>query len=123
MVTSEPVGLVLKSSISEGMSGTASGNSSVKKRRISSFVFVVAKLRGPSNSQKSVQVNDPSGFGSAIIMKLLRGSHGRLCRRYLKMRDRSFEVDSGAAMIEMHANIWITLRGFDNGGIKSGTTN
>ena len=55
------------------MSGTASGNSSPKKRQTSSSVLVVAKLRGPSNSQKSVQVNEPSGFGSAIIMKLLRG--------------------------------------------------
>src|SRR5207247_373818 len=56
-----------------GKSGTASGNSSSKKRRTSSSVFVVAKLRGPSNSQKSVHVNEPSGFGSAIIMKLFRG--------------------------------------------------
>jgi len=37
------------------------------------LVFVVAKLCGPSNSQKSVHVNEPSGFGSAIIMKLFRG--------------------------------------------------
>ena len=42
-------------------------------RRTSSSVFVDSKLRGPLNSQKSVQVNEPSGFGSAIIMKLLRG--------------------------------------------------
>src|SRR5207237_9323107 len=73
MVTSEPVGFVLKSSSNDGISGTASGNSSSKKRRISSSVLVVAKLRGPSNPQKSVQVNEPSGFGRAIIMKLLRG--------------------------------------------------
>jgi hypothetical protein len=55
------------------MSGTASGNSSSKKRRMSSSVVVVSKLRGPLNSQKSVQVNEPSGFGSAIIIKLFRG--------------------------------------------------
>src|SRR5213080_2416002 len=73
MVMSEPVGLVLKSSSYDGISGTASGNSSSKKLRISSSVLVEAKLRGPSNSQKSVQVNEPSGFGRAIIMKLLRG--------------------------------------------------
>src|SRR5437764_14811637 len=73
MVTSEPVGFVLKLSSNDGISGTASGNSSSKKQRISSSVLVVAKLRGPSNSQKRVQVNEPSGFGSAIIMKLLRG--------------------------------------------------
>src|SRR2546421_2954210 len=73
MVTSEPVGLYRKSSSKLGMSDTASGNSSSKNRRISSPVLVVAKLRGPSNSQNSVQVNEPSGFGSAIIMKLFRG--------------------------------------------------
>src|SRR5437870_9791438 len=73
MVTSDPVGLVLKSSSRFGISGTASGNSSRKKSQTSSSVLVVAKLRGPSNSQKSVQVNEPSGFGSAIIIKLLRG--------------------------------------------------
>src|SRR5262249_48639499 len=73
MVTSEPVELFRKSSSNVGMRGTASGNSSSKNRRTSSFVFVVAKLRGPSNSQNNVQVNEPSGFGSAIIMKLLRG--------------------------------------------------
>src|SRR5205814_506201 len=84
MVTSEPVGLLLKSSSSEGMRGTASGNSSAKNRRTASSVLVVLKLRGPSNSQKSVHVNEPSGFGSAIIR--------------------------------------IALGGFDNGGIKRGTT-
>ena len=68
IVTSEPVGLFRKSSRKPGISGTASGNSSSKNRRTSSSVFIVAKLRGPSNSQKSVQVKDPSGFGSAIIM-------------------------------------------------------
>src|SRR6266542_162568 len=73
MVTSEPVGFCRKSSSNLGMSGTASGNSSSKNRRTSSSLLVVAKLRGPSNSQNSVQVNEPSGFGSAIIMKLLRG--------------------------------------------------
>src|SRR5438094_9528647 len=73
MVTSDPVGLFLKSSSNAGMSGTASGNSSSKNRRTSSSVSVVAKLRGNSNSQKSVQVNDPSGFGSAIIIKILSG--------------------------------------------------
>jgi hypothetical protein len=67
------VGFSRKSSSNVGISGTASGNSSPKNRRTSSFVFVVAKLRGPSNSQNSVQVNDPSGFGRAIIMKLFRG--------------------------------------------------
>src|ERR1700745_3028326 len=73
MVTSEPVGLVLKSSTNDGISGTASGNSSSKKWRIWSSVLVEGKLHGPSNSQKSVQVKEPSGFGRAIIMKLLRG--------------------------------------------------
>ena len=61
------------------MSGTASGNSSSKNRRTSSSVLVVAKLRGPSNSQKSVQVKEPSGFGSAIIMKLFRGQMWSAC--------------------------------------------
>src|SRR5256885_17175554 len=73
MVTSEPVGFVLNSSSNDGISGTASGNSSSKKGRIWSSVLVEAKLRGPPNSQKSVQVKEPSGFGRAIIMKLLRG--------------------------------------------------
>ena len=73
MVTSEPVGFSRKSVSSVGISGTASGNSSRKKSQTSSSVLVVAKLRGPSNSQKSVHVNEPSGFGRAIIMKLLRG--------------------------------------------------
>src|SRR6184192_1053625 len=73
MVTSEPVGLFRKSPSNPGMSDTASGNSSSKKRRTSSSFLVVAKLRDPSNSQNNVQVNEPSGFGSAIIMKLLRG--------------------------------------------------
>src|SRR5438067_13762203 len=73
MVTNDPVGLFLKSSSKFGISGTASGNSSSKNRRTSLSVLVVAKLRGPSNSQNNVQVNEPSGFGSAIIMKLFRG--------------------------------------------------
>src|SRR5436189_5723793 len=77
MVTSEPVGLVLKSSSNDGISGTASGNSSAKKWRIWSSFLIEAKLRGPSNSQKSVQVKEPSGFGRAIIMKLLRGQMWR----------------------------------------------
>src|SRR5215470_13999703 len=82
MVTSEPVGLFLKSSSSVGMSETASGNSSSKKRRTSSSVFVVEKLRGSLNSQKRVQVNEPSGFGSAIIIKLLRG---QMCKAFLSI--------------------------------------
>ena len=39
------------------------------------------------------------------------------------MCDRLFEIDFGAAMVEMDANIRIALRGFDNGGIKRGPTN
>src|ERR1017187_619588 len=75
MVTSDPVGLFLKSSSNAGMSGTASGNSSSKKRRTSSSVLVDIPPRRDAgdSSQKSVQVNEPSGFGSAIIIKLLRG--------------------------------------------------
>src|SRR2546428_14159757 len=73
MGTGGRVGLFRKSSSRFGVSGTASGNSSSKNRRTSSSVLVVAKLRGPSNSQNNVQVKEPSGFGSAIIMKLFRG--------------------------------------------------
>src|SRR5207237_10891377 len=89
MVTSEPVGLVLKSSSNDGISGTASGNSSSKKGRIWSSVLVEAKLRGPSNSQKSVQVKEPSGFGSAIIMKLLRG---QICSASFSIRHESYSL-------------------------------
>src|SRR5947207_1857847 len=76
------------------MSGTASGNSSSKNRSTSSSVLVEAKLRGPSNSQQSVQVNDPSGFGT--------------------------EIDIGATVIEHDAHVRITLRRFDYGGVERG---
>src|SRR5207244_2138846 len=95
MVTSDPVGLFLKSSSNAGMSGTASGNSSSKNRRTSSSVLVEAKLRGPSNSQKSVQVNDPSGFGNAIIIKLLRG---QMCNASFSIRQ---EPSSAGGMVSV----------------------
>src|SRR4029079_8442171 len=50
------------------------------------------------------------------------GRRGRSYRGYLKICDRLFEIDFGAAMVEMDANIWIPLRGFDDSGIKRGTT-
>ena len=40
---------------------------------------IVAKLSGPSSGQKRVQVNDPSRFGRAIIMKSPRGQMCRAC--------------------------------------------
>ena len=56
------------------MSGTASGYTARKCASASAPVFTAAKLEpAPSWRQKSVQVNEPSGFGSAIIMLSPRG--------------------------------------------------
>ena len=37
-----------------------------------------------------------------------------------RLRECRIQIDIGAAMIEMHAHVRITLRGFDHGGVERG---
>src|SRR5688500_4275735 len=79
VVMSDDVGLLKKSSSNVGIIGTASGNCSLKNASTSSFVVSFSNDTGPVNGKNRVQVNVPSVFGSAIIIKFLRGQMCRAC--------------------------------------------
>src|SRR3954471_4552776 len=83
-VTSEPVGLLKKSSASDGIRAAASGNTLLKKSVTSFLVPSVAKEGFPLKGKNNVQVKLPSRLGNAINIYPPRG---HICNAFFSSRN------------------------------------